>query len=61
MNSIQQLFEERTVAELKLALDEVKWLDDCVARGIMKPEHAKGYLQIENNVIATKRYVLGLS
>ncbi len=61
MNSILGQFEARTAAELQLAIDETKWLNDCVARGLMKPEHARGYLHVEQNIIATKRFVLGLS
>jgi hypothetical protein len=58
-NEILRLFRERTTAELKLALDEVKWWNDCVARGSVKSEHAKAYIEAAKRIINTKRHVLG--
>ena len=61
MNTMLQKFRERIAAELRLAQDELAWWNDLVARGVVKPEHARGYIENENRLIATKRYVLGLS
>ncbi len=60
MKSILEQFEARTNAELHLAMEEIKWLNDCVARGLMKAEHAQGRLATEKYIVATKLRVLGL-
>ena len=61
MNAVLKKFLERTAAELKLSLDEVEWWKGCVARGLVKPEHARSHIEIEHRIIATKRYILGLT
>jgi hypothetical protein len=59
-NDILKLFQERANAELKLALDVVKWWNERVASGLVKAEHAKGYIDAAKNIIRTKRHVLGI-
>ena len=58
-NEILLRFRERATAELKLALDDVKWWRERVASGLVKPDHAKGYIEISKRIIDTKRHVLG--
>jgi hypothetical protein len=58
-NEILRIFRERATAELTLALNEVKWWKKQVARGLVKPEHAEGYIRKERRIIETKRHVLG--
>ncbi len=58
MNDIEKRFLERTSAELKLALDEVRFWDDLVARGKVSREHAAGYARAANGIIKTKRFIL---
>jgi hypothetical protein len=58
-NEILQRFLERTTAELTLALNEVKWWKKQVARGVVKSEHAEGYIRNERRIIETKCHVLG--
>ena len=58
-NETLRRFQERTTAELTLALNEVKWWKKQVARGLVKPEHAEGYIRIERRIIETKCHVLG--
>jgi hypothetical protein len=60
MNGILEKFCERNIAELKLAFDEVEWWNDLVARGQVKPQHARGHIEAAKNIIATKRYILNL-
>jgi hypothetical protein len=60
MNELRK-FHERTVTELNLSLNEVEWWNDLVRRGIIKAEHAQGYIDTENRIIKIKRDVLGLS
>ena len=60
VNAILKRFQQRTSAELKLALDEVNWWNERVASGLVKPEHAKGYIDAQRNIIRTKRHVLGI-
>jgi hypothetical protein len=58
-NEILQRFRERATAELMLALNEVKWWRRQIARGLVKPEHAEGYIRNEKRIIETKCHVLG--
>ena len=58
-NEMLQRFRERAAAELKLALDEVNWWKNQVAKGLVKPEHAEDYIRNEQRIIETKRHVLG--
>lgn len=58
-NEILRIFRERATAELTLALNEVKWWKKQVAKGLVKPEHAEGYIRNEQRIIETKRHVLG--
>ena len=59
MNEIVRKFQLRATAELKRELDEVKWWEDRVRRGLLKREHANGYIQNAKRVIGIKRHVLG--
>jgi len=61
MNTVYQKFDEWNIAELKLALDEVKWWNDLVARGRVKAEHASGHIRAARNIITTKRYILNVA
>jgi hypothetical protein len=58
-NEILRRLEERATAELTLALNEVKWWKEQVARGLVRPEHAEGYIRTERRIIDTKRHILG--
>jgi len=58
-NDIVRMFQVRATAELKRELDEVKWWEDRVRRGLVKREHAEGYIQVSKRIIRTKRHVLG--
>jgi hypothetical protein len=60
MSDILRKFENRLSAELELSLAEVAFWNDLVARGKVKPEDVAGYVDNENRLIATKRYLLGL-
>ena len=57
-NEIVTLFQLRATAELKRELDEVKWCEDRVRRGLVKREHAAGYIQKAKRIIGIKRHVL---
>jgi hypothetical protein len=59
-NEIITRFQLRTTAELKGELDEVKWWEDRVRRGLVKGEHAAGYIQKAKRIIGIKRHVLGI-
>jgi predicted ATPase len=59
-NDVVRVFQERAVADLRRELDEVKWWRNTVARKLVKPEHAEGYIQISKRIIKTKRHVLGI-
>ncbi len=58
-NEILRRFRERATAELNFALDDVRWWRERVASGLVKAEHAKGYIEISERIINTKRHVLG--
>jgi len=58
-NEILRRFRQRATAELNLSLNEVGWWKKQVARGLVKPEHAEGYIQAERRIIETKRHILG--
>jgi hypothetical protein len=58
-NDIVRMFQVRAAAELKREIDEVKWWEDLVRRGLIKQEHAEGYIQNSKRIIRTKRHVLG--
>ena len=59
-NEIITRFQLRATAELKRELDEVKWWEDRVRRGLVKREHAAGYIQKAKRIIGIKRHVLGI-
>jgi len=59
-NKLLGFFEERTTAELRLALDEVKLWRDGVARGLVKPEQANRYIESAKRIVNAKLHVLGL-
>lgn len=58
-NEILLRFQLRTTAELRRELDEVKWWEDRVRRGLVKREHAEGYIRNAKRIIGIKRNVLG--
>jgi hypothetical protein len=58
-NDIVRMFQARATAELKRELDEVRWWEDRVRRGLVKREHVEGYIQASKRIIRTKRHVLG--
>ena len=60
MDDLLKKFQQRAIAELKMNLDEVAWWKDCVARGIVKAEHAQTYIDMAQNIIRTKQHVLGI-
>ena len=58
-NKLFRFFEERTTAELRLALDELKLWRDGVARGLVKPEQANRYIESAKRIVNTKLHALG--
>ena len=58
-NDIVSIFQVRATAELKRELDEVKWWEDRVRRGLVRREHVEAYIQASKRIIRTKRHVLG--
>jgi hypothetical protein len=58
-NDIARMFQVRSTAELKREIDEVKWWEDRVRRGLVGREHAEAYIQASKPIIRTKRHVLG--
>ena len=58
-NDIVRMFQVRATAELKRELDEVKWWEDRVRRGLVRREHVEAYIQASKRIIRTKRHVLG--
>jgi hypothetical protein len=59
-NEILARFQLRATAELRRELDEVKWWEDRVRRGLVRREHADRYIQAAKRVIRIKRHVLGI-
>jgi hypothetical protein len=58
-NDIVRVFQVRATAELKRELDEVKWWEDRVPRGLVRREHVEAYIQASRRIIRTKWHVLG--
>jgi hypothetical protein len=58
-NEILLRFQLRATAELRREIDEVKWWEDRVRCGLVKREHADGYIQVAKRVIRLKRHALG--
>jgi hypothetical protein len=58
-NEIVKQFQLRATAELKRELDEVKWWEDRVRRGLVKRESADRCIQASKRIIRIKRHVLG--
>ena len=58
-NDIVRMFQVRATAELKRELDEVKWWEDRVRRGLVKRKHVEAHIQVSKRIIKTKRRVLG--
>lgn len=58
-NHLLRYFEERTTAELRLALDEMKLWRDGVARGLVKPEQANRYIESAKRLANLKLHALG--
>jgi hypothetical protein len=59
MNTILEDFQKRSAAQLQFALADIEWWNEQVARGVVKPEDAAGYIRIDWGVVAVKRRVLG--
>jgi predicted ATPase len=59
-NDVVRMFQARARAELKRELDEAKWWENLINRGVVKRQHAEGYIQISKRIIKTKRHVLGI-
>jgi hypothetical protein len=47
-HDIVRMFQVRATAELKRELDEVKWWEDRVRRGLVRREHVERYIQGRN-------------
>jgi hypothetical protein len=60
-NDIVRMFQVRATAELKREIDEVKWWEDRVGRGLVRREHVEAYIQASKRIIRTKRHVLGFT
>lgn len=58
-NQLLRYFEERTTAELRLALDEVKLWKDSAARGLVKPEVANRRIESTKRLVNMKLHALG--
>jgi hypothetical protein len=58
-NQLLRYFEERTTAELRLALDEVKLWRDSAAKGLVKPELANHYIESAKRIASMKLHALG--
>jgi hypothetical protein len=58
-NEIVRQFQLRATAEIRRELEQVKWWEDRVRCGLVKREHADGYIQASKRIIRTKRHVLG--
>lgn len=58
-NQLLRYFEERTTAELRLALDEVKLWRDSAAKGLVKPELAEHYIESAKRIANLKLHALG--
>ena len=58
-NKLLRSFEERTTAELRLALDEIKLWNESVAKGLLKRDQVKPYIESAKRIINTKRHALG--
>jgi hypothetical protein len=58
-NEIVTQFQLRATADLKRELDEVKWWEDRVRRGLVKSEFADKCIQASRRIIRIKRHVLG--
>lgn len=50
---------ERTNAELRLALDDVRLWNDGVARGLVMPEQANHYIESAKRIVNAKLHALG--
>jgi hypothetical protein len=59
-NEILTRFQLRATAELRRELDEVKWWEDRVRRGLVKREHAARCIENAKRIIRIKRHVLGI-
>jgi hypothetical protein len=57
---IVRIFQVRATAELKRELDEVKWWEDRVRRGLVRREYAEKCIQVSKRIIRTDRHVLGI-
>lgn len=58
-NDIVRMFQIRATAELRREIDEVKWWEDRVRRGLVKREDVEAYIQGSKRIMRTKRHVLG--
>lgn len=60
MNAMQQAFQQRNAAELRLAEDEIKWWEQLVSSHRVARDQAAGYIAIQQYIVRVKRIVLGL-
>lgn len=60
-NRYLRFFEERTTAELRLALDEVKFWRVGVAKGLVKPEQANRCIESAKRIVNLKLHALGIA
>lgn len=58
-NQLFRYFEERTTAELRLALDEMQLWRDSAAKGLVKPELADRYIESAKRIANLKLHALG--
>jgi hypothetical protein len=58
-NEFVRTIQVRATAELRRELDEVKWWEDRVRRGLVRRERVEAYIQASKRIIRTKRHVLG--
>jgi hypothetical protein len=54
-NDIVRMFQVRATAELKRELDEVKWWEDRVRRGLVRREHVEAACRDRARPRAPKR------
>ncbi|GEM_PF-4850585 len=54
-------FERRTGERLNDALTEIGWWENCVARGLVTPEQAAGYISVQRDIVRSTSIVLGLA
>lgn len=51
-------FEQQIRRDIASCHEEIAWWKDKVARGILSPEHAAGYINREERILRIKTHVL---